>query len=227
MKGLTAILMALVGFEVVSGVHSIVQDKDNVQAAIFEQRDVTNHPRAVTIKNHATNYALKIDHLASANHDAVGIHCGPKVASATALGITASNTKLSTVKVTNDAAQTGGTVVGAIGNNAERTAPVFGAENFSRHGGIGYSHTAMHDGAVGFCSKSASPTQSGDHFQVRSSTGRLSWRVLGTGQMIISPEGHGLVLECIVDGKTIFSVDRAGNILAAGSIKPHALRERK
>ena len=227
MKGITAILATATAFQISSGMQSVVQDKENVQAAIFEQRDVTNNPRAVTIKNHATNYALKIDHLSAASHDAVGIHCGPKVAAATALGVTASNTKLSTVKVTNDAAQVSGTVVGAIGSNGERTAPVFGAENHSRHGGIGYSHTAMNDGAIRFCSKSASPTQSGDHFQGRSSTGRLSWRVLGTGQMIISPEGRGLVLECIVDGKTIFSVDRAGNILAAGSIKPFALRERR
>src|SRR5215470_969902 len=143
MKGIPTILLTITAFQFGRGMQSVVQDKENVQAAMFEQRDATNNPRAVTIKNNAVNYALKIDHLPADNHDAVGIHCGPKVSSATALGVTASNTKLSTVKVTNDAAQVSGTVVGAIGSNAERTAPVFGVENHSGLGGIGYSHTSM------------------------------------------------------------------------------------
>lgn len=100
---------------------------------------------AVKIVNASTErYALKVDQNGD-NHDAVNI-AAPGTGGHTALGVSAHNTSLSTVKVTNHAAQTGGVVVAALGTDPARTASIFGAENSG--GGSSYLST-MKSGATG------------------------------------------------------------------------------
>lgn len=92
-------------------------------------------PRAMTIVSYSDHYALKIDHMSTGNHDTVNINNNSTGASTT-LGIGASNTTLSVVKVTNDAAQTGGVIFAGIGSNPSRTTAIFSGE---QHGtGAGY-----------------------------------------------------------------------------------------
>jgi len=109
-----------------------------------------DHPAGATVdavkvvNQSTTRYALKVDQM-GAGHDAVNI-AAPATGGHTALGVLASNTSLSTTKITNDAAQTGGVVVAGLGTHPGRTGAIFGAENSG--GGSSYLST-MKSGATG------------------------------------------------------------------------------
>lgn len=93
------------------------------------QNDTTNNPRAVTIVNTSTNYALKVDHNATGDWDAVNI-VSQVTWAGTTVGINAYNTTLSTVKVVWYWAQTWWAVIAAIWNSASRTTPVITAQTY-------------------------------------------------------------------------------------------------
>lgn len=104
-------------------------------------------------------YALKVDQNGD-NHDAVNI-AAPGTGAHTALGVSAHNTSLSTVKVTNHAAQMGGSVIAGLGTDPTRTAQIFSAENYgagasylsTMKGGTGAAFQAVYEGVTSFSSR--------------------------------------------------------------------------
>jgi hypothetical protein len=122
--------LARLGSGVASVFHRLtitVGDGENMQAARFEQADVTNHPRAVTIVQRADNYSLKVDHYGNQTALDVSNLGSPEHGVFNALAV---NTVRSTMKVTNSAAQTEGAVIAALGTNPSRVAPVVNADNY-------------------------------------------------------------------------------------------------
>ena len=172
MKFAALLPLALVIGVVSDPVHCVVLPGDGAQCGIFEQRDRDNNPRAVTIKQLADNYSLKIDHYGK--YDAVGIYSSAP--DSTVLGVTGENVSFSTFKATNTAAQVMGAVVGVVGRNADRTAPCLGVQNSSAKSGIGYLHTAMHPSAVGFVAKAVAG-QTGNGFEFRDERGNVIFKV--------------------------------------------------
>lgn len=123
-------------------------DGDSRVAMRVEQRNTTAPVDAVKIVNNSPAYALKIDHTAS-DQDAVNIsHMGG--GAYTTLGLGGSNTALSTVKVTNDAAQVGGSVIFAQGTHADRTAAIFGGDSYGVSGSIFSARAANGSNATAF-----------------------------------------------------------------------------
>lgn len=94
------------------------------------------------IRNEQPKYALKIDQYdTNGAFDAVDI-VALFGGAHTAVGVSAKNTTRSTVKVTNSGAQTGGSVIAAVGEDPARTASIINADNF----GTGPSFTASAKG---------------------------------------------------------------------------------
>jgi hypothetical protein len=118
------------GSGVASAFHRLtitVGDGENMQAARFEQADVTNHPRAVTIVQRANNYSLKVDHYGNQTALDISNLGSPEHGIFNGLAV---NTVRSTVKVTNTAVQTEGAVIAALGTNPGRSAPIVNADNY-------------------------------------------------------------------------------------------------
>jgi hypothetical protein len=105
------------------------------------------------IRNEQPKYALKID-----QYDTNGVYDAVDIVALfggahTAVGVSAKNTTRSTVKVTNSAAQTGGSVIAAVGEDPARTASIINADNFgtgpsfaaSAKGGNSIAYRAAYD----------------------------------------------------------------------------------
>jgi len=118
----------------------------------------------IKIVQRENDYALKVDQYGAA--DAVNVASTAK--EATALGVVAANQRLSTVKVTNTAAQDAGAVIAALATNMARQAPVFRAET----SGTGASFDALNrsPGAIGLRLKAHS-SQVADLVQLKTATG--------------------------------------------------------
>lgn len=101
----------------------------NTTGLRVEQENAANPREAVKIVNLSPSYALKIDHTPATPYDGVNIFTGGG-GGYTALGVGGDNTSLSTVKITNNAAQVGGAVLAAYGTVRERTAVIIQAENY-------------------------------------------------------------------------------------------------
>lgn len=107
--------------------------------------------RVLQIRQDAAQYAVKIDHYGSDGH-AVDIATHTDAATDpdyTVVGVTGYNTDFGTVKVVNNAPQTGGAVVAAWGTDPARTAPIFVADNWGKGDGFQSVHKAGSD-AVAF-----------------------------------------------------------------------------
>jgi hypothetical protein len=112
----------------------------------IEQKGTDGVYDAAKIVNDSASYALKIDQSGAGGvHDTVNVVANFTGAH-TALGVNAQNTTLSTVKVVNSAAQTGGAVIAALGTDATRSAAIFNAENSGT--GPGFLAT-QHVGSTG------------------------------------------------------------------------------
>jgi hypothetical protein len=150
----------------------------NREAARVVQNDTVNNPRAMSIVNAGTNYGLKVDHNNAASIlDAVNITSA--ATAGTSLGITAVNTSLSTLKVSNSGAQTSGAVVGAEGTSTSRTAGVFRAE---AAGGFCFDGLCTNAAAVGLHLKAAA-SQSADMVTIKNTGGTPIASVDATGSV--------------------------------------------
>lgn len=104
-----------------------------------DQLNTSSSTDAVKIVNSSKSYALKIDQTSDDN-DVVNIS-GQGAGAYTVLGLGGTNTTLSTMKVTNSAAQVGGAVIFAQGTDPARTSSIFASENWGQ--GASYSARAM------------------------------------------------------------------------------------
>lgn len=119
---------------------------------------------SLRLENRGDDYALKVDHAGSG--DAVNVASAAE--EGTALGVVGRNVTLSTVKVTNSAAQEAGAVVAAVGESRERVAPVFRAENAGS--GASFDALATSGEAIGLRLKSH-PEQRADLVQLKDARG--------------------------------------------------------
>lgn len=107
--------------------------------------------RVVQIRQDAPQYSMKIDHYGTNGHAVdIASHTLPSDdPDYTVVGISGNNTNFGTLKVVNNAAQTGGAVVAAWGTDATRTAPIYVSDNWGTGDGFQSIHEAGSD-AVGF-----------------------------------------------------------------------------
>lgn len=160
---------------------AIQQDgADNKVGLRIDNTETVNNPDSAKIVTTSTGYGLKVDRTAGAA-DTVNI-AAPVTGAHTALGVVASNTTLSTVKVTNDAVQTAGAVVGALGTSASRSAPIFRGENSGS--GHTFDSLAVENTAIGMQIK-AHLTQAVDNLQVKDSGGNVKVVVTNDFRMAI------------------------------------------
>lgn len=104
---------------------------DTSQSAHATQITTTSgsNKNGMRIVNAANSYGLKIDQTgAGGTHDAVNIAANFTGAH-TPFSVNSNNTTLSTVKILNPAAQTGGAVIVGIGSSPTRTAQIIQADN--------------------------------------------------------------------------------------------------
>lgn len=227
----TGAITTVSGITATGYINTTIPIAGNTEGLRVTQNDTTNNPRAVTIVNTSSNYALKIDHNATADGDAVNLSSSV-TGSGTAFGVTGVNTALSTVKVTNSAAQATGSVLTLWATNTGKVSDVFSVDNY----GTGQGVKIINRGdAMGVDVQSSATTKSafnadvvntsGSIFKIKNTAAQtanemaLLWQsnaASTAGGLSVVNEGTGLSIRVNKGGSNKFTVSADGDAVTAG-----------